>query len=94
VDRGCQQVIEGTCELPADRAVVLSEVAYKRIETYAAFAGISIDRAASDAITEWVRTTGDLVVEALQRNRKASGPKTKLTIVSGASPRNRPRIGS
>jgi hypothetical protein len=51
------------------------------------FAGISIERAASDAITEWMNSTGDLVVEAMQKKQRMATAKSKLTIVSGASSR-------
>ena len=69
-----------------NRAVVLSEVAYRRIQEYASFAGISIECAVSDAITEWMESTGDLVVEALQKKQRSFGAKPRLTIV--------PSIGS
>lgn len=70
--------------MPTIRTIVLSEVAYQRIQTYATFAGLSIEDAASDAITEWMNSTGDLVVEALQKTQRASAAKTRLTIASSA----------
>jgi hypothetical protein len=73
--------------VPAFRTLVLSEVVYQRIQSYANFAGISIEDAATDAITEWMNSTGDLVVEALQKKRRASAAKPKLILVS--SRRNR-----
>jgi hypothetical protein len=59
-------------------------VAYQRIQTYANFVGISIEVAASDAITEWMSSTGELVVEALQKKRRESAAKQRLAIVSSA----------
>lgn len=70
--------------MPANCTVVLSEVAYRRIQTYARVTGIPIERAAGDAITEWMCSTGNLVVEALQKTQRASGAKTRLTVVSSA----------
>ena len=72
--------------MPANRTVVLSEEAYRWIQTFANVSGIPIERAANDAITEWMYTTGNLVVEALQKIQKASAAKPKLMIVSSAGP--------
>ena len=72
--------------MPANRNVVLSEAAYRQIQTYAILTGISIDHAASEALSEWMRTTGNLLVEALQKMQRTSAAKPKLTIVSGAGP--------
>jgi hypothetical protein len=70
--------------VPVNRTVVLSETAYRQIQTYAIVTGVSMERAASDAISEWMHTTGNLFVEASQRMRRASATKPKLKIVSSA----------
>jgi hypothetical protein len=66
--------------------VVLSEAAYRRLQTFAAVAGIPIEHAASDAITEWMKSTGDLVIEAVQKNRRTSAFNRKLMIVERCPP--------
>ena len=71
--------------MSASRTVVLSEVAYRQLEAYARVTGVSIDCAASDAIAEWMNTTGELVIEAIQKKRKAEAPKPKLTLVWSAA---------
>lgn len=70
--------------MPVNRTVVLSEVAYQRLQTYATIAGIAIEDAASDAITEWMRQTGDSVIATVQRRQMTSASKRKLMIVSSA----------
>ena len=72
--------------LPVNRTVVLSEVAYRRLEAYARISDVSIECAASDAIAEWMNSTGDLVIEAIQKKRNAGESKPKLTLVWSASP--------
>jgi hypothetical protein len=72
--------------MSASRTVVLSEAAYRRLEGYAQISGISIECAASDAIAEWMNSTGDLVVEAIQKKRKAEAARPKLTLVWSARP--------
>lgn len=73
--------------MPVIRTIVLSEVVYQRIQSYATFAGISIEAATSNAITEWMNSTGDLVIEAVQKKRRASAVKPKLIIVSSGGNR-------
>jgi hypothetical protein len=71
--------------MSASRTVVLSEAAYRRLEGYARISGTPIECAASDAVAEWMNTTGDLVIEAIQKKRRAEAPpKPKLTLVWGA----------
>ena len=70
--------------MSANRTVVLSEQAYRRIEGYAQIANVSVESAASDAIAEWMNTTGELVIEALQKKRKAESARPKLTLVWSA----------
>ena len=70
--------------MDAVRTVALSEFAYRRIKAYAAFTGISIEVAVSDAISEWMDGTGDLVIEAMQKQQRESVARPRLTIVSTA----------
>ncbi len=70
--------------MSANRTVILSEQAYRRIQGYAQIANVSVESAASDAIAEWMNTTGELVIEALQKKRKAEAAKPKLTLVWSA----------
>jgi hypothetical protein len=49
--------------MPVNRTVVLSETAYRRLEAYARIFDGSIECAASDAIAEWMNSTGNLVIE-------------------------------
>jgi hypothetical protein len=77
----CQQTDPNSPNIQI-RTVALSEVAYEQIQAYANFVGISIEVAASDAISEWMSSTGDLVVEALQRKEREAAAKPRLTIVS------------
>jgi len=72
--------------MPVNRTVVLSETAYRRLEAYARISDVSIECAASDAIAEWMNSTGDLVIEAIQKKRKAEESKPKLTLVWSAYP--------
>ena len=72
--------------MTAYRTVVLSEAAYRRLEGYARISGIPIESAASDAIAEWMNSTGDLVIEALEKNRKAETPRPRLKLVWSAGP--------
>jgi hypothetical protein len=72
-------------KMDANCTLVLTDAAYRRIREYARFAGVSIECAASDAIIEWMNSTGDLVVEAIQTRQKAQAAKPKLTLVSSAS---------
>lgn len=67
--------------MSANRTVILSEQAYRRIQEYAQTANVSVESAASDAIAEWMNTTGELVIEALQKKRKSEAAKPKLTLV-------------
>jgi hypothetical protein len=67
--------------MSASRTVVLSEAAYRRLEGYARISGIPLECAVSDAVTEWMNTTGDLVIEAIQKKRRAEAPRPKLTLV-------------
>jgi hypothetical protein len=62
----------------AIRTVVLSEAAFQRIQTYATSVGLSIEVAASDAISEWMNSTGDLVVEALEKKHRASAARLNI----------------
>jgi hypothetical protein len=68
----------------ANRTVVLSEAAYRRLEGYARISGIPLECAANDAIAEWMNSTGDLVIEAIEKKRKAEAPRPKLKLVWGA----------
>jgi hypothetical protein len=70
--------------MPVNRTVVLSEAAYRRLEAYARISDVSIECAASDAIAEWMSSTGDLVIEAIQKKQKAEKAKPKLTLVWSA----------
>jgi hypothetical protein len=81
MDSMCRQTDPNSSNIQT-RTVVLSEVAYERIQAYANFVGISLEVAASDAISEWMNSTGDLVVEALQRKEREAATKPRLTIVS------------
>lgn len=72
--------------MTAYRTVILSEAAYRRLEGYARISGIPIECAASDAIAEWMNSTGDLVIEALEKNRKAEAPRPQLKLVWSAGP--------
>jgi hypothetical protein len=67
--------------MTAKNSLVLSKKAYERIEAYAATAGISVERAASDAIKEWMDITGDFLIYELQRRREARAARPKLAIV-------------
>jgi hypothetical protein len=70
----------------ANRTVVLSEAAYRRLESYARISGIPLECAASDAIAEWMTSTGDLVIEAIEKKKKAEVPRPKLKLVWSAGP--------
>ena len=66
------------------RTVVLSEAAYERILVFAAVVGVPIERAVSNAVTEWMNGTGYLVMDAVEKHRKANAARPKLTLVKGA----------
>ena len=67
-----------------NRTVVLSEDAYERILVFAAVVGVPIERAVSNAVTEWMNGTGYLVMDAVEKRRKANAARPKLTLVKGA----------
>jgi hypothetical protein len=67
--------------MPDDRTMILSDAAYRQIRPYAIQADVPTERAASDAITEWLQNTGEFVPEALQKKRTPSAVKPKLTLV-------------
>ena len=66
--------------MSANQYVVLSEAAYRRIQEYAQVAGVSVERAANDAIVEWMNSTGDLFIEAVRKRRRPTF-KAGLTLV-------------
>jgi hypothetical protein len=54
-----------------NRALVISEEAYARIAEYARFAHISLEHAASEAIVEWMKQTGEPIMTEFQKRRAA-----------------------
>jgi hypothetical protein len=64
--------------------VVLSEDAYERILIFAGFVGVPIERAVSNAVTEWMSGTGCLVMDAIEKRAKANNARPKLILVKGA----------
>jgi len=63
------------------RTVVISEDAYERIQKFAGFAGIPVERAVSNAVSEWMTGTGYLIMDAIEKRAKAARPK--LILVKG-----------
>ena len=66
------------------RTEVRTEEAHQRIQQYAEFVGISIEGAASNAVSEWMTGTGYPVMDAIEKRRKANAERPKLTLVKGA----------
>ena len=67
-----------------NRTVVLSEAAYERILVFSAVVGVPIESAVNNAVTEWMNGTGYLVMDALEKRRKADAARPKLILVKGA----------
>ena len=67
-----------------NRTVVLSQDAYERILVFAGVVGVPIERAVSNAVTEWMNGTGYLVMDALEKRRRANATRPKLILVKGA----------
>lgn len=63
--------------------VCLTEDSYKRIEGYAEAAGISVQRAVSEAVGEWMDTTGDAVMAVLRKRRSR---KKTVTCIAQEAP--------
>ena len=63
--------------------MVLSEAAYERILVFTAVVGVPIERAVSNAVTEWMNGTGYLVMDAIEKRAKANAAKPKLILVKG-----------
>jgi hypothetical protein len=70
--------------MPLNRTVVLSEDAYERIQKFAGFVGVPVERAVNNAVSEWMNGTGHLVMDAIEKRRKANAARAKLTLVKGA----------
>ena len=64
-----------------DCNVVLSKKAHERIKEYSDFTGISVERATSEAVSEWMDETGDLVMQEMERRRAA---RTGFAVIQGA----------
>lgn len=64
-----------------DRTVILTEEAFDRIQEFAQFVGVSIERAASRAIISWMATTGDDMVAFIDYQRKERPCVPKLAVV-------------
>lgn len=47
--------------------IVVDSTTYKRIQEFASSANISIDLAIIEAINEWMDTTGDLLIESIDK---------------------------
>ena len=70
--------------MPLIRTVVVSEDAYERIQKFAEFVGIPLERAVSNAVSEWMNGTGYLVMDAIEKRAKANASRPKLILVKGA----------
>jgi hypothetical protein len=68
--------------MPGVRAVALSAETHNRICRYAEIANVTTDQAVNDAVIEWMNSTGDLVIEALERRSRRHATKPKLILVS------------
>jgi hypothetical protein len=67
-----------------DRTVVLSEDAYVRIQKFAGVVGIPLERAVSNAVSEWMNGTGYLVMDAIEKRARANAARPKFILVKGA----------
>jgi hypothetical protein len=65
------------------RTLVLSTESYLRIQQFASFVGIPVDRAASEAIEKWMNDTGDVLVGELKRRQRVEAMKPRLTLLRG-----------
>ena len=70
--------------MPLNCTVVLSEDAYERIQRFAEFVGVPVERAVSNAVSEWMNGTGYLVMDAIEKRAKANAARPKLILVKGA----------
>jgi hypothetical protein len=61
-------------------AIPITHKSFERINRYAELAGIGMERAASEALEEWMDKIGDDLVSYFQRQQKATSAK-KLKIV-------------
>lgn len=77
--------------MSAHRTVVLSAKAYRNLQTFAAFAGKSLDKAADKAINEWMESTGQTIIDFVEACVKRCAPDSRTKTCGW--PRNGNRTG-
>ena len=67
------------------REIPIESETLNRIEEFATYFGIPIEEAINKAVTEWMYTTGDMMMAYTEHERRTTAARPKLTLVKRPS---------